>query len=278
MERFLEINSGKTGEETKMKEIRTNFHTHVQRCRHAGGTEEDYVKEALAKGLSQLGFSDHAPFPESDYGMRMPFGELGDYLDTINTLTKKYQSQIILWKGLEIEYLPEHCDYYEELLTKWGVDYLLMGEHYYKTQQGGTENIYSAPAPESCLEYAHTLAEGMRSGYFKAVAHPDVYMINPFAWDDISRKAADIIIDAAVATDTVLEYNANGFRREQKQYPDGVRYQYPHAGFWEMAAQAPVRAIVGSDCHDPSSLWDCAVEASYRRLRELGLEPVVSLL
>lgn len=257
---------------------KTNFHTHVQRCGHASGTEEDYVKEAVAKGLSQLGLSDHGPFPDVDLGMRMPFSELGDHVDAINALTEKYEADIILWKGLEIEYLPEYRDHYEELLTRWGFDYLLMGEHYFKTAQGERINIYDTPSPALYLDYAHTVAEGMRSGYFKAVAHPDIYMINPFAWDADCERAADIIIDAAVATDTVLEYNANGFRREKKQFPDGVRYQYPHSMFWQMAAKAPIRAIVGSDCHDPSKLWDEAVEHSYRDLARLGILTVTELL
>lgn len=110
-----------------MKDIKTNFHTHVQRCRHAGGTEEAYVQAAISLGFTQLGFSDHAPFPDRDFGMRMPFCELQEYLDTLNALTVKYQTDIILWKGLEIEYLPEYQNYYEELLTTWKFDYLLMG-------------------------------------------------------------------------------------------------------------------------------------------------------
>ena len=28
---------------------RTNYHTHTKRCKHAGGTELDYVKAALEK-------------------------------------------------------------------------------------------------------------------------------------------------------------------------------------------------------------------------------------
>lgn len=39
-----------------MKDIKTNFHTHVQRCRHAGGTEEEYVQAAISLGFTQLGF------------------------------------------------------------------------------------------------------------------------------------------------------------------------------------------------------------------------------
>ena len=57
-----------------MKKI--NFHTHTNRCRHADGIAADYVQSALSAGVTQLGFSDHAPFPDYDFGMRMPYCEL----------------------------------------------------------------------------------------------------------------------------------------------------------------------------------------------------------
>ena len=60
--------------------MKTNFHTHTQRCRHAQGCAEDYLRAALDSSLSVLGFSDHAPFPDFDYGYRMPFSELEEYI------------------------------------------------------------------------------------------------------------------------------------------------------------------------------------------------------
>ena len=124
------------------------------------------------------------------------------------------------------------------------------------------------------LAYARTVAEGMKTGLFAAVAHPDLYMLNPFAWNDDCRRAADLIIDTAVATDTILEYNANGLRWEQRTYPDGRRAPYPHDNFWKMAAKAPVRVIVGSDCHNPSCIWDCAMDTAHENLKKLGIQPV----
>ena len=44
--------------------LKSNFHTHTKRCCHAFGVEADYAKEAYDKGLSVLGFSDHAPFKD----------------------------------------------------------------------------------------------------------------------------------------------------------------------------------------------------------------------
>lgn len=77
-----------------MTTIKSNFHTHTKRCKHANGSEEDYVKSALLNGLSQLGFSDHGPYPDIDPGMRMLFHELKDYLETLDALTIKYQKDI----------------------------------------------------------------------------------------------------------------------------------------------------------------------------------------
>ena len=258
--------------------MKTNFHTHVQRCRHADGNAEDYIKSALQAGVSQLGFSDHGPFPEIDFGMRMPFCELKDYVDELKALTAKYQADIILWKGLEIEYLPEFNGYYEELFHKWDIDYLLMGEHFYKSSDGKTANITEAASTAQYLDYARTVAEGMRTGFFQAIAHPDIFMMAPFAWDDNCRRSADLIIDTAVATGVMLEYNANGFRRGQKRFPDGTRYQYPHEAFWEMAAEAPVKVIIGSDCHNPAQVWDDAMELALCRLRSLGITPIMQLM
>lgn len=262
--------------ETEM--IKSNFHTHTRRCGHAQGSGEDYVKAALSSGFSRLGFSDHGPYPDVDYGLRMPFDELKDYLEEVDDLAVKYRDEIVIRKGLEIEYLPKYRSYYEELLTKWGVEYLLMGEHFYIDTEGEQANIYeTASSTEQYIAYAGTVVEGMHTGFFKAVAHPDIYLLNPFAWNDDCKRAADMIIDAAVATDTILEYNSNGLRWEKRMYPDGVRPPYPHDTFWQMAAGAPVRVIVGSDCHNPACLWDEAVARSYENLKKIGIEPIEEL-
>ena len=76
--------------------IRANYHTHTKRCKHATGTEEDYVVSAISCGLSRLGFSDHAPFPDHDFGQRMDYGEFDDYLNSIDLLRGKYADAITL--------------------------------------------------------------------------------------------------------------------------------------------------------------------------------------
>lgn len=258
--------------------MRTNFHTHVQRCRHASGIAEDYIQSALQSGVEQLGFSDHAPFPGDCFGMRMPYRELSEYFDELDELKIRYKEKIYLWKGLEIEYLPEFCNYYEKLLVECEVDYLLLGEHYYKSRRKETKNIYEADSTDLYVDYAKTVAQGIRTQLFQAVAHPDIFMINPWSWDKNCDKATDIILDAAVACNIPLEYNANGIRRGIWDFPDGKRYPYPHKSFWRVAALSGVRVIVGSDCHEPNQVWDESVKRSYKNLKKLGIVPEMELL
>lgn len=258
--------------------MKTNYHTHTERCRHAFGTEEDYVKSAVQKGLAELGFSDHGPFPDDRFGRRMLYQELAEYLEEVGRLKRAYGDEITIWKGLEIEYLSEFSGYYEELLTKLGVTYLLMGQHYFKSSDGKMLNIYVTTSTEFYPDYARNIVEGIHAGYFRAVAHPDLFMVGGALWDDNCRRAADMILNAAAASGIPLEYNANGFRRGIWDFPAGSRYPYPYEEFWQLAASAGVKVIVGSDCHEPHQVWDETMELAHRNLAELHITPVTELM
>ena len=250
----------------------SNFHTHTYRCRHAFGTEEDYVISAINCGLDQLGFSDHGPFPDHDFGLRMDYNELTDYLDTIDRLKIKYRDRIELFKGLEIEYYPEYTDYYRYLIGERKLDYLALGEHTYHSRSGEIKNIFFANSTGDFLEYAENLCMGMETGLFRFAAHPDIMFINDLPIDGNAEKACRMIVECAAKNNIILEYNANGHRRERRMYPDGMRYPYPHSFFWSMAARADIKVIVGSDCHTPDQVSDRYVKSAREAVIQLGLK------
>lgn len=255
--------------------MKTNYHTHTQRCLHAQGTEEDYVRSALDSGVEILGFSDHAPFPDVDYGYRMPYHELETYFSAVDRLAKEHSSDIIIQKSLEIEYMPQYRGYYEDIITRYSPDYLTLGEHFFHDSQGVFHNItIGTDSTELYLSYARAVAEALKTGYFQVVAHPEIFTMNRHAWDRNCDAASEIIIEAAAQTGTVLEFNANGFRRGVHDYPDGARYMYPHPSFWKKAAGSGVPVIIGSDCHNPVQVWDFAMDTAREVLKELGITPI----
>ncbi len=255
----------------------TNFHTHTYRCLHAFGTEEDYVRAALASQLDELGFSDHAPFPHHDYGLRMPYSDLDDYLQTIDQLKEKYRDNIRLYKGLEIEYYAGQKEFYEMLLHEKGLDYLALGAHTRVDKDGAFRNIFFAESTEDFLRYADNVCEAMQTGYFRFVAHPDLFFLNDFPMDENTEETCRRIIACAEETNTILELNANGYRRSRRMYHDGLRFPYPHEYFWRQTAKTDIRVIIGSDCHIPQQVYDKDVLFAHKEARRLGLNVIESI-
>lgn len=251
-----------------------NYHTHTAYCGHAGGTAADYAKEAFGKGLKTLGFSDHLPFPGDPFGYRMPYGEIEAYIGDVYREAERYRGRMEILCGFEGEYIRGKENYYEKLLSSGNCDYLLIGQHMYTDPSGKLCHAAGLCCTEQYMDYAESLAEGVKTGYFCCIAHPDYLFINPFAWDDNCERSCDRIIDAAVQTGCCLEYNANGYRRGVGEFEDGLRLQYPHRKFWERAAEAGVSVLIGSDCHSPETLYDEFMERACLDARALKLNIV----
>ena len=258
-------------EKTEKTFERVNYHCHCDRCRHAKDPAKAYAEEAVKKGLKRLGFSDHMPFPDDRFGLRMPYGELEDYLEEIAGLKKQYMDKMDIYCGFEGEYVREDRNYYEWLLNHEKVDYLLLGQHFYETEQGELINVYRIEDTTQYEIYAENVVEAMKTGYFRYAAHPDIIFLNNFAWDVHCEKACDIMVDGAVKYGFALEYNANGFRRKKQMFVDGERYQYPHEKFWDKVKGTGIDVYVGSDCHESLQVYDEIVEMAYERLREKGI-------
>ncbi|MBP9997406.1 MAG: histidinol-phosphatase [Lachnospiraceae bacterium] len=257
--------------------MKTNYHTHSFRCGHGSGTEEEYVLAAIDKNMDILGFSEHCPYPDQVFGERMPYSMMDEYLDSVKACVGKYKYKLQIHTGFEIEYLPKYTDFYEDLLVNKGVEYLILGAHFYEYAPNVYFNMFNAPSTESFIGYAHNIEAAMQTGLYSYVAHPDIFAFNNFAWDINCDRASDIIIEAALKYGAILEYNANGFRRGKKEYPDGIRDMYPHDNFWQKVKGTGIKVIVGSDAHEPKYVYDDAIVRAYAKLAEYNITPIEKL-
>lgn len=257
--------------------IKSNYHTHTLRCKHADGTARDYVEKALELKMDIIGFSEHAPFEQDPFDCRMDYAELDEYLDTLDGLKDEFDGQLKICKGLEIEYLEKYTKYYEYLLQDKKIEYFILGEHIFETPSGEYGNIFLCDSTEPFVDYAKAIARALPTGMFAYLAHPDVFMINRLAWDYNCDKATDIILEAVTKNGTPIEYNANGIRRKI-QDPSLAGYDiYPHINFWEKAFEAKLPIIVGSDAHEPAAIWDESMDEAYSILTERGVTPITEL-
>ncbi|MGL5649267.1 MAG: histidinol-phosphatase [Clostridium sp.] len=255
--------------------LKTNFHTHTTRCLHATGSDEEYILEAIKSGYKILGFSDHAPYPDNRFLYRMQFEELDEYYNSIFKLKEKYKNKIEIRIGLEIEYNSEFNSYYEELLKKF--DYLVLGQHV-TPFEGEFINNFELDNTDDYVKYALSVKEALETGYFAFLAHPDLIFLNKFSLDANGILAREIILDAAVQNNTILEFNANGIRRGLFKYLDGERYPYPDYRFWELVSKRNIKVLISADAHDPSNLSDEALDKAFELSKEWKLNIVSDFL
>ena len=252
--------------------MRTNYHTHTYFCGHARGNASDYVKEAIKHGFTLIGISDHAPNSRvKDINVRMKPHQLDDYLKDIEVAQANYPDITVL-KGIEVEYFDDHEDYYRELRSK--LDYMIHGQHYI-SMNNRMDNLISGFAlseKAQIYRYSDYLVKAMESNHFDILAHPDLYMCGYVDFDEHAAEVAHIICKKAKETNTVLEYNANGYRRGMHHSPQGVVKKYPRDEFWKIARTYDIKVVISSDCHKPDLLHDETLEIAEEDAHNLGLQ------
>ncbi len=247
-----------------------NYHTHTWRCNHARGDERSYVEQAIAAGIRVLGFSDHGPCPFPDghnSWFRMSVAACPEYFATVRQLRKEYAGRIDIHAGVELEYYPAIFPAQLELLRQQGCEYMLLGQHYLHNEE---DNIYSGELtddPARLIQYVDQAIEGMATGYFTYLAHPDLIHFRGdkstylFHMRRLCRAARELNVP--------LELNLLGLYE---------RRNYPTAVFWELAAEEGNRTVLGCDAHCPEALNRPETEAAGRRfLARLGLQPEESV-
>ena len=89
-----------------------NFHTHTHFCGHANGEIEEYIKNAVAANMTNMGFSEHFPYMCSNgvqSGYRLQLDDIEKYFAQINELREKYKDEINIKIGFEMEDYLNGC-------------------------------------------------------------------------------------------------------------------------------------------------------------------------
>ena len=240
---------------------RVNLHTHTCRCKHATGTVADYCREAVKAGISILGFTDHCPFPDGEYGdSRMDFAEMPDYIREIEQARLQFP-QLTILSGLELDYRPilGKQFYQDEFIHKYQLDYVIAGAHHLPAANG-RPYLHAAREKPMSLPTLHGFVREsvrvMELGMIEFLAHPDLTACSIPCWTPEVRSAYLDIIDAAEALNIPLEINAYGLRKDWIDTPEGKRAQYPWLPFWELVAgHGGIEVVTGSDAHRSEDVW-----------------------
>ena len=236
--------------------MKTNYHTHTYRCKHATGTDEKYLTAAREGGFELLGFSDHCPFPYEDgfhSNSRMELFLFEDYLASMEELRQKYSGSIKLLRGVELDFFPKYSAWAREFVREKRLDYVIFGNHFYPDDRNGGFFGRSVNSAEMLELYLDCELEGMEQEDYCCIAHPDLFMRAYPVFDDRCERASRRICERAAKYRIPLEYNLSGFY----QNPAGG-VGYPCDEFWRIAADSGCTAVIGCDAHSPAKLSESA--------------------
>ena len=247
-----------------------NYHTHTIRCHHVRGTEREFIEKAIACGMRELGFSDHAPYAFPDgyvSGFRMGQDETAEYFSVLRTLKEEYAERITIHIGFEAEYYPAYFEDFLRHVRLYDCEYLILGQHFLENE---TSHLYSgAPTDDETYlaKYADQVIAGMQTGLFSYVAHPD--LPNWQGKQDAYDRQMLRLCRAAAELDVPLEVNFLGLYE---------RRPYPRERFWKLAAEAGCKAVFGSDAHEPEALDRPETEwEACEMLKKYGLTPLETM-
>ncbi|MBQ7363313.1 MAG: histidinol-phosphatase [Clostridia bacterium] len=239
-----------------------NYHTHTPYCRHASNTAEEYVRRAVQMGVTYMGFSDHAPYRHADgFGLywRVQPEELESYISELSEIRERYRDKIDLKIGFEMEYYPGCFEKMQKTATECGGEYLILGQHFVSEEdERSTVNLHTVKPSDSVEKlraYADTVTEGIRTGKFTYVAHPDIMNFTGDA--ELYREEMRKICQASLECDIPLEINFLGIREMRN---------YPCESFWKLAGEVGSPVTFGFDAHRAVDAFD---EGSLARAEEL---------
>jgi histidinol-phosphatase (PHP family) len=256
-----------------------DYHMHLRgsddlpRGRYSAERAEEYVEQARAVGVDEIGFSDHVYYfrqAESLWEIPWMLERVSDDLDDYVAAVEEAKRRGLPVKlGLEVDYFPGIEDELSRVLEPYPWDYLLGSVHF-------VDGIPVDQAPglvdelevgDAWRRYFAWLREAAASGLFDVLAHPDLVKIwgrRPSA--DETRHLHLEVADAVTEAGVCVEVSAAGLHKP-------VGELYPDAELLELCRERGVPITLASDAHRPAHVGRDVVRAA-ALARGVGYETV----
>jgi histidinol-phosphatase (PHP family) len=240
-----------------------DIHNHTPLCNHASGSEEEFVKEAINKGIKVFGFADHAPM-EFDKEYRMGFEEMQKYEEKINSLKKKYKDKIKILTGYEVDFTPM----VDKRVLQRDVDYLIGSVHF--LDNWGFDNPEfikewdRRDVDDVYREYFSLIEKMANSKLFQIVGHIDLVKVFGHKPKKLIKDLAKDAIKAIKKNNLVVEVNTAGLRKKAKEI-------YPGDEILEMILDEGIDVTTSSDAHSINQVGFMLKETT-EKLKKLGVK------
>jgi histidinol-phosphatase (PHP family) len=247
----------------------SDYHMHTPLCGHASGQPQEYAEHAIKIGLTEIGFSDHAPLvSHKDPSIAMDHSQLPVYLHMIESVRAEFDDNLKVLIGIEADYIPGYEDMTKHILAQYPYDYVIGSVHFIE-KWGFDDPIQMKEwnirdVNEVYRDYHRLLRKSALSRMFDILGHVD--LVKKFDFHPTEDMTTEIEENARVfkKTGVVVEINSSGLRKPAKEI-------YPSLHDLKIYCAKGVPITFGSDAHRPQDVGcdfdkarDLAMAAGYK--------------
>jgi histidinol-phosphatase (PHP family) len=235
--------------------------------RYPPGHIEAYVEAAAARGVYELGFTEHlyrcvdAADVLGRFWERQPSTRVAEHTeqfvaedrtlnleDYVEAILSARDRGLPVLLGLEVDFFPETIDAVVEFLAPYPWDFLIGSVHWFVgwsvDHEGANAAFDELGIDRAYEEYFAIEAQLAASGAVDALAHVDVIKKHGHRPGRERLDLYDEVVRAAAASGTGVEVSSAGLRHP-------VAELYPAPRFLERFNKAGVPITLASDAHSP---------------------------
>ncbi len=265
----------------------SNYHSHCTFC-DGRSSMEDFVKFAIPHGIKKYGFSSHAPLPFLTK-WTMLADDFADYEKEFYRLKLKYEGQIELYLGLEVDFIHNCSDIENEFFSDKKLDYTIASIHYldkisennywsidggFREFDAGLNLFFGGDIRLACKRFFEITGLMLEKGGFDIVGHFDKITYHALKYKDFNvtdKWFVDMVtvsLQLVKSKGIILEINTKSLA----EY--GITF--PHAAFYPVINELQIPIHVNSDCHYPNHV-DAGFRQTYMELKQTGFKTMRQL-
>jgi histidinol-phosphatase (PHP family) len=247
---------------------RADYHIHTT-FSDGKALPAEYITAARAKGLKEIGFSEHLTLTEEPQGWSIEPAKLPEYFSHIDLLKRK-NADIRILTGIEADWIPGKESEILKYLDKYPFDYVIGSVHYLGKESVDLGREYYTGKDMTKLfgEYFDAVSEAAASGLFDIIAHPDLIRIYGHQHPGDPSRLYRNLARSLKLHDVAFEINTNGMNKPLGNF-------YPDPRFLHIFAEEGVPLCINSDGHMPERVaqhFDEAYKIAFAaRFREVAL-------
>ncbi len=203
---------------------------------------EEMIQVAIAKGLDEIGFSDHVCLKPVDWAIRLE--DIPVMTRQILDLKVKYKGQIKIRYGIEMDYFPGYENELKALIDNIPLDYVIGSIHFIGDWNFDTDqSLYGKWSNDKLYEKYFTLIQqAAKSGLFDIIGHIDIIKKFRIYPETNQNKLFEDTIKIIRDQNLVVELNTGGLDRPCTEFT-------PSPQILELCYKHHVPVTLSSDAH-----------------------------